>query len=87
MRRHIDKRHFVSVAIEEIFISEKTIEKLQRRDQAQIEAMRLRYEAGHRMVPVVLCRRFGGGYNIEDGRHRIIAAGLAELSFINAVIA
>jgi ParB-like chromosome segregation protein Spo0J len=36
------------------------------------------------MVRVVLRPRFGGGYNIEDGRHRVIAAKQAGIAFIEA---
>ena len=38
------------------------------------------------MVRVVLRPRFGGGYNVEDGRHRVIAAKLADAGFIEALI-
>lgn len=75
----------VSIPLEEIHIPEKTIAKLHR-DMAQIERMRADFESGRSMVRVVLRRRCGGGYNIEDGRHRVFAARLAGVSFIDAIV-
>ena len=44
------------------------------------------YENGADMVRVVLHDRVGGGYNIDDGRHRVLAAKLAGIGFIEAVL-
>jgi hypothetical protein len=72
------------VALAEVCITDATIAKLLARDGAQIERYRQAYECGEEMVRVVLRPRFGGGYNIEDGRHRVIAAMQAGVGFIQA---
>ena len=74
------------VRLDDIYIADNTVEKLLLRDGAQIEAMRQQFENGEDMVRVVLHERVGGGYNIEDGRHRVIAAKLADVGFIEALI-
>lgn len=76
----------VFVPLDEIHISDSTVDKLIRRDGAQIEHMRERFECGQDMVRVVLHHRAGGGYNIEDGRHRVIAAKMAGISLIEALV-
>ena len=75
----------VLVAVEEIHVPESTWNKVMR-DAGQIDRMRADFESERRMVRVVLRRRFGGGYNIEDGRHRVIAAKLAGAGFIEAIV-
>lgn len=84
--RHRTEEETVWVALEEIYISEATWEKLLRRDSQQIEAMRDRFERGLDMVRVVLHHRVSGGYTIEDGRHRVMGAKLAGAGFIEAVV-
>lgn len=74
------------VSLQDIHISEETVAKLMHRDFHQIDLMRQTLESGGRLVRVVLKRRFGGGYHIEDGRHRVIAANLADTGFIEAKI-
>jgi hypothetical protein len=81
--RHEDT---VWVALDDIYVTEAVMRKLLARDHGQIEQMRALYENGHDMVRVVLHDRVDGGYNIEDGRHRVIAAKLAGAGFIEAVI-
>jgi hypothetical protein len=76
----------VWVALDEIYIADATWEKLLRRDGQQIEAMRDRFERGLEMVRVVLHHRANGGYTIEDGRHRVVAAKLANAGFIEAIV-
>lgn len=76
----------VWVALDEIYISDATWEKLLRRDGQQIDDMRDRFERNLDMVRVVLHYRAGGGYTIEDGRHRVIAAKLADAGFIEAIV-
>ncbi|HEY9788052.1 MAG TPA: hypothetical protein V6D17_21870 [Candidatus Obscuribacterales bacterium] len=76
----------VYVSLDEIHICESTIEKLLARDGGQIEKMRQDFEFGRASVRVVLRPRAGGGYNIEDGRHRVIAAKLAGMGFIEALV-
>lgn len=76
----------VFVNLDDIFVSESTWHKLLERDGAQIERMRQDYENGREMIRVVLRPRMGGGYNIEDGRHRVIAAKLAGYSFVEAKV-
>ncbi|MBS1992220.1 MAG: hypothetical protein JSS83_16975 [Cyanobacteria bacterium SZAS LIN-3] len=74
----------ILVALADVYITDATIAKLLARDGAQIERYRQAYECGEDMVRVVLRPRFGGGYNIEDGRHRVIAAKQAGIAFIEA---
>ena len=74
------------VALDDIYVSDSTWKKLLKRDFGQIERMRQDFEDGREMVRVVLRPRAGGGYNIEDGRHRVIAAKLAETGFIEALV-
>ena len=74
----------IVVALADVFITDATVAKLLARDAAQIERYRQAYEYGQDMVRVVLRPRFGGGYNIEDGRHRVIAAKQAGIGFIEA---
>jgi|688.fasta_scaffold775529_1 hypothetical protein len=76
----------VWVALDEIYISDATWEKLLRRDGQQIDDMRDRFERNLDMVRVVLHYRASGGYTIEDGRHRVIAAKLADAGFIEAIV-
>lgn len=73
------------VSLDEIHVPEKTWQKVMR-DRGQIERMRADFESGRMMVRVILRPRCGGGYNIEDGRHRVIAAKLAGVGFIEAMI-
>ena len=79
-------REVVVVNLDDIHISAKSMKRILRRDRHQVECMRADYEDDCDMVRVVLLPRFGGGYNVEDGRHRVIAAKLAEVGFIEAVI-
>lgn len=81
-----DRREVVTVALEEIHVSERTLTRLLRKDRGQVEQMRAEYESGRRMVRVVLRPRCGGGYNVEDGRHRVIAAKIAGDAVIEAII-
>jgi len=74
------------VALDQVFVPERTIERIMRKDHGQIEKMRGQFEGGREFVRVVLRHRCGGGYNVEDGRHRVIAAKLAGESFIEAII-
>ena len=76
----------VFVNLDEIYVPERTWNKVMRRDHGQIEQMRCDYESERGMVRVVLRPRFGGGYNVEDGRHRVIAAKLAGAGCIAATI-
>jgi hypothetical protein len=74
----------IVVALADVFITDATVAKLLARDGAQIERYRQAYEYGQDMVRVVLRPRFDAGYNIEDGRHRVIAAKQAGIGFIEA---
>ncbi len=74
------------VALDMVNCPEKMRTKLLASDRGQIEQMRQRYEDGLPMIPVILRPLCHGGYQIEDGRHRVVAAILAEQRFINAVI-
>lgn len=76
----------IYVALADVYVSESTWDKLIARDGQQIEQYRQAYENGEEMVRVVLRPRFDGGYNVEDGRHRVIAAKLAGVCFIEAAI-
>lgn len=83
---HCESDLTVFVNLDEIFVSESTVAKLLARDGQQIESYRQAYENGEDMVRVVLRPRVDGGYNIEDGRHRIIAAKFAGVGLIEALI-
>ena len=79
-------RDVVLVNLDDVYVASKSIERILRRDRGQVERMRADYEDDCDMVRVVLRPRFGGGYNVEDGRHRVIAAKLANVGFIEAFI-
>jgi hypothetical protein len=81
-------RHYEGefVAVDDIYVPERTMERILRKDSHQIEKMRGDFEDGYTVVRVVLRPRFGGGYNVEDGRHRVIAAKLAGEAYIEAII-
>ncbi len=81
-----ENRGTIYVNLEEVFITESTVQKLLDRDGGQIEQMRVDFEDGREMFRCVLRPRAGGGYNIEDGRHRVIAAKLAGVCFIEALV-
>lgn len=83
---HFHDDEVVVVSLDEVHIPQKTWDRIIRKDHGQIEKMRAAYENGDIMVRVVLRPRFGGGYNIEDGRHRVMAAKLAGESFIEALV-
>ena len=76
----------VAVSLDLVKVPQRMFEKLMRKDRGQIEEMRSEIENGRTMVPVVLRPNIEGGYDIEDGRHRVVAAKLACASFIEAVI-
>ena len=76
----------VFVNLEDVYVPQRTWDKIMRKDRGQIERMRSDFESERVMVRVVLRPRCGGGYNVEDGRHRVIAAKLAEAGFIEAII-
>lgn len=84
--RGSSNREIVWVDLNDVYVPERTIERIMRKDRHQVERMRSDLEDGRVMVRVVLRPRFGGGYNVEDGRHRVIAAKLAEERFIEAII-
>jgi len=75
----------VFIAVEDIHLPDETLQRL-RRDDKQIQGMRRELEAGRELVPVVVHHRFGGGYNVRDGRHRVLAARIAGVSHIAAWI-
>ncbi len=86
-QRDNDNEHdLVMVNLDEIHVPERTWNKILRKDRGQVEEMRLEYESGRLMMRVILRPCLGGGYNIEDGRHRVIAAKLACAGFIEALI-
>ena len=74
----------VVVSLSEVFMTDAVVAKLLARDGAQIERHRQAYEYGEDMVRVVLRPRYAGGYNVEDGRHRVIAAKQAGIGMIEA---
>ena len=73
------------IPLSEIHLSERNVRALQR-DIGQIEKLRQDYEAGLPMIPVVLIARDDGGYDVQDGRHRVLAATLAGLQGVDAII-
>lgn len=80
------KEREILVALSEIYVPERTVERILRKDRKQIELMIQEYESDHRMIRVVLTQRPGGGYNVMDGRHRVIAAKTAQIGYIWAVV-
>jgi len=80
------KEETVWVSLDEIHIADEKIDSLLKRDSAQIQAMRNRYEEDRPMIRVVLAPHPAGGYTVKDGRHRCIAAKLANVAFVEAVI-
>jgi ParB-like chromosome segregation protein Spo0J len=84
--RDDDDDNIVLVSLNDINVPQRTWEKILRKDRGQVERMRADIESGRTMVRVVLRPRTGGGYDIEDGRHRVIAAKLAGAGFIEALI-
>ncbi len=85
-RRRTDESDTVFVSLDEVYVPQKTWDRILRKDAGQVSQMRGDYESGHGMVRVVLRPRAGGGYNVEDGRHRVIAAKLAGESYIEAIV-
>lgn len=81
-----DSRETTFVSLDEVNIPDRVVERIMRKDHAQIHRMRADYEAGREMIRVVLRPRFDGGYDIEDGRHRVIAAKFAGEPYIEALI-
>ncbi|MFN8390714.1 MAG: hypothetical protein U0136_10525 [Bdellovibrionota bacterium] len=75
----------VSVPLALIHLSDKNRSRLTR-DRGQVEAMRKMYELGASMVPIKLIERGDGSFDIDDGRHRFLAAELAGASVIDAEI-
>jgi hypothetical protein len=74
------------IALSDIYLAESTVQKLLARDFHQIDEMRRGFENGASMVRVVLHERESGGFTIEDGRHRVIAAKLAHNGYIEAEV-
>lgn len=92
MRKHRDRvssdhdENVSLIALADVNVPEHVIARIMRKDHAQINRMRADYESGRDMVRVILRPRCGGGYEIEDGRHRVIAAKLAGEAHIEALI-
>lgn len=89
MRRHrssCENENIVSICLDEIHVPEKTVEKILRRDHAQINRMRHDFEVGKSYVRVVLRANIEGFYQVEDGRHRVIAAKQAGIGWIDAIL-
>lgn len=76
----------VLVSLDDINVPKRMMDKLLRKDRGQIEEMRAAIEDGREMIRVILRPNISGGYDIEDGRHRIVAAKLAGASFVEALI-
>lgn len=76
----------VLVSLDQINIPERMMQKLLRKDRGQIEEMRADIEDGREMFRVILRPNISGGYDIEDGRHRLVAAKLAGASHVEALI-
>jgi hypothetical protein len=85
-KKVLNRENTVWVALNECYIADNVVQHLLERDFGQIEEMRVQFEDGKEMVRVVLRGRVSGGYNVEDGRHRVIAAKLAGMTFIEAII-
>ena len=76
----------VLVSLDQINVPTRMLEKLLRKDRGQIEKMRAAIEDDREMFRVILRPNISGGYDIEDERHRIVAARLAGASFVEALI-
>lgn len=85
-KKSLNRENTVWVALDQCHIADNVVTHLLARDFGQIEAMRVQIEDGKEMVRVVLRGRVSGGYNVEDGRHRVIAAKLAGMTFVEALI-
>lgn len=85
-RRRNEDSDTVLVLLDEVYVPQKTWDRILRKDAGQVRNMRADYESGRGMVRVVLRPRFGGGYNVEDGRHRVIAAKLSGQAYIEAIV-
>lgn len=79
-------REEIAVSLADIFIPDKTVARILRKDHKQVQQMVTSYEFDRPMVRVVLAIRVGGGYNVQDGRHRVIAAKIAGVGFITAIV-
>lgn len=86
LKKNLNRESTVWVRLDECYIADYVVEHLLARDFGQIEEMRVQIEDGKEMVRVVLRGRVSGGYNVEDGRHRVLAAKLAGMTFIEAII-
>lgn len=73
------------IPLDLLCISDKNRAALQR-DMGQIDKMRVAHERGQRMAPIVVARRTHGGFDAIDGRHRVLAAELAEVHEIEAQV-
>ncbi len=73
------------VALAQIHLSQKNRKRLAR-DRGQIELLRLIYERGDNLPPITLIQREDGEFDIDDGRHRFLAAELAGITLIEAFI-
>lgn len=73
------------VVLANIHLSQKNRKRLAR-DRGQIEELRKAYECGVSLPPITLIERDDGGFDIDDGRHRFLAAELAGLTVIEALI-
>lgn len=73
------------VVLASIHLSQKNRKRLAR-DRGQIEELRKDYECGVSLLPITLIERDDGGFDIDDGRHRFLAAELAGLTVIEALI-
>ncbi len=75
----------VWIELSSIVISEKTEQKIMR-DRTQLIEMKHAIERGRKMVDVCLRLRADGLYTIDDGRHRVLAAVLADETHIEATV-
>lgn len=75
----------VEIALERIVLSAKNRQAL-RRDVGQIQQMRVILESGGDLLPIEVCGRPDGLFEIEDGRHRFIAHEEAGFHSISCVV-
>ena len=88
MRRHRGKKHYqesLEIPLSEICLSKKNRKAL-KRDRKQIEELRKKLERGENEPAVILIRRSDGLYDLEDGRHRFLAAELAGAYSVTAIV-
>ena len=80
-----DCEQAVEIALGRIVLSTKNRKALCR-DIGQIQQMRFILESGGNLLPIEVCGRSDGLFEIEDGRHRFLAHEEAGFHSISCII-